>query len=179
MTRFVALLRGINVGGVKLTNTQLVAAFEKGGFTNVKAVLASGNVVFDNFALNVSDQGTLALRLEEMLGLTFHYEAKLVLEPQENLRRIVEQYPFERSDKVQHPYVVFSSSADALRTFLDASIALPSDEESIAEGEGVVYWRVPRGLSLDSPFAKVLARRQFATSLTTRNLRTAEKLVNL
>lgn len=176
MPRLVALLRGVNVGGVKLTNTQLVAEFEREGFANVRAVLASGNVVFDADVAGVAESRELAHRLEETLSAAFDYDAKLVLETQDKLRQVVENYPFERADAEHHPYVVFSSRADQLKAAVAASNELPLDVESVAEGDAVIYWRVPKGSSLDSPFAKVLARKQFASSLTTRNLRTVEKL---
>lgn len=176
MPRLVALLRGVNVGGVKLTNAQMVAKFEGAGFTNVRAVLASGNIVFDADVAGATERLELAHRLEETLSAAFNYDAKLVLETQDKLRHIFEKYPFERVDAEQHPYVVFSSSTEQLAAVIAASKELPLDVESVAEGDAVIYWRVPKGSSLESPFAKVLARRQFASNLTTRNLRTVEKL---
>src|SRR5690606_29556957 len=58
-----------------------------------------------------------------------------------------------------------------------AAEGLPLEVESVAEGDGVVYWRVPKGSTLETPFAKVLAGKAVAPLLTTRNLRTVEKLV--
>lgn len=175
MNRFVALLRGINVGGATLKNTQLVELFENEGFTGVRAVLASGNVLFDSAD---TDKAVLRSRIESALTRKFHYEAKLVLETQESVRSIAAEYPFERNDGEQHPYVIFSSDPDSLNELLKASAGLPLGMDAVARGPGVVYWSVPKGSSLDSPFAKVVAKKPFATSLTTRNLRTVEKLTS-
>lgn len=173
MTRMVALLRGINVGGKPLKNAHLVAVFEGEGFTHVRAVLASGNIVFDSTATNSEP---IRHRIESALTRELNYEAKLVLESQVRLKDIAAAYPFERDDETLHPYIVFSSSPDTLATLVAESTTLSLDIESVAMGVGVVYWRVPRGSSLDSPFARVLARKNVAQTVTTRNLRTVEKL---
>ena len=47
MNRYVAFLRGMNLGRRRVKNPELCAAFEDIGFTNVSAFLASGNVIFD------------------------------------------------------------------------------------------------------------------------------------
>ena len=47
MNRYVAFLRGMNLGRRRIKNPELCAAFEGIGFTNVSAFLASGNVIFD------------------------------------------------------------------------------------------------------------------------------------
>ena len=47
MTRYIALLRGVNVGGVTVKSADLAEVFRDLGFTEVRTVLASGNVVFD------------------------------------------------------------------------------------------------------------------------------------
>ena len=48
MTKFAAFLRGVNVGGVNLKMAEVAAALEQAGFTNVKTILASGNVLLES-----------------------------------------------------------------------------------------------------------------------------------
>ena len=48
MARYIALLRGINVGGINIKMADLKDAISSLGFDNVKTVLASGNVLFDS-----------------------------------------------------------------------------------------------------------------------------------
>ncbi|RYF59021.1 MAG: pyridoxamine 5-phosphate oxidase, partial [Comamonadaceae bacterium] len=49
--------------------------------------------------------------------------------------------------------------------------------ERLQRGKGVLYWQCPRGESLDTPVAKLLAKVRYKSSTTTRNLRTVEKLL--
>ena len=61
MTRFVALLRGVNVGGITVKSAELRALFDELGFADVRTVLASGNVTFAS-AKRESDAALKALK---------------------------------------------------------------------------------------------------------------------
>lgn len=91
MGKYVALLRGINVGGKNLIKmTALAACFEERGFQNVATYIQSGNVIFD---ASVSTAAKLTVELEEMLGATFGYKASVVLRSRKELQEIVNRAP--------------------------------------------------------------------------------------
>ena len=176
-TRVIALLRGVNVGGITVKSAPLTTAFTEQGFAGVRTVLASGNVAFD--APDGTASAALAElkgRIESALEQAFGYDAWIVLVPQDRMARLAAGYPFDRTDDTHHPYVVFSSDDNVASELLDAARGLSQQTEEIAPGEGVLYWRVPRGSTLDSPFAKLLAKSRYKQHITTRNLRTVEKL---
>ena len=50
-------------------------------------------------------------------------------------------------------------------------------EEKISRGEGVVYWQVPKGSTLDSTIGKTMGKPRYKSSTTTRNLRTLAKVL--
>ncbi|MGH2362952.1 MAG: DUF1697 domain-containing protein [bacterium] len=90
MTRFVALLRGINVGGKNLIRmTDLRVCFENHGFQHV-VTIQSGNVLFTSAK---SGRAELARPIEETLGATFNYQASLVLRSRKQMQGIVERAP--------------------------------------------------------------------------------------
>lgn len=173
--RMVALLRGVNVGGVTIKSAELREVFEGEGVTDVRTVLASGNVAF-NIQGSESDGAALTMRIETALEHRFRYDARIVLRTQQQIAAIAAAYPFARSDQVDHPYVIFSSQEQSLAELHSDASSLMLDVESMAPGAGVLYWRVPRGQSLETPFAKLLAKASYRRHLTTRNLRTVEKL---
>jgi uncharacterized protein (DUF1697 family) len=176
-TRMIALLRGVNVGGITVKSAPLAATFTELGFTGVRTVLASGNVVFDA-PDGTASAGLAELkgRIESALEQAFGYDAWIVLVAQERMALIAEGYPFARADDTEHPYVVFTSDEGVVSELRAAVQDLTQEVESIAAGDGVLYWRVPRGSTLDSPFAKLLAKPRYKPYITTRNLRTVEKL---
>ena len=176
-TRMIALLRGVNVGGITVKSAPLATAFTEQGFTAVRTVLASGNVAFDAPDGTASAElAKLKHRIESALEQAFGYDAWIVLVPQERLAQLAAAYPFARTDETDHPYVVFSSDEKVASELLAAARDLTQQAEEIAPGDGVLYWRVPRGSTLDSPFAKLLAKSRYKQHITTRNLRTVEKL---
>ena len=58
MTRYAAFLRGVNVGGVTLKMADVAAAFTAAGFTDVKTVLASGNVLLTSVSSTAAVSST-------------------------------------------------------------------------------------------------------------------------
>lgn len=173
--RMIALLRGVNVGGVTITSAALATMFADDGFESVRTVLASGNVAFDA-PEGARDADRLKARIESALERAFGYDAWIVLLTRQRLAEIAAAYPFPRTDETDQPYVVFSSSPDVAEELLTAAPGLLLDVEALSAGDGVLYWRVPRGSTLETPFAKLLAKPRYKPHLTTRNLRTVEKL---
>jgi uncharacterized protein (DUF1697 family) len=172
MTRYAAFLRGVNVGGVNLKMAEVAKAFEEAGFTYVRTILASGNVLLE------SRSGVDAVRkkAEKALRDTFGYDAWVLAYPIDVVAAISESYPFEREVEGHHSYVTFVTDEKVL----DELAGLAEDagpDEKIQRGEGVVYWQVPRTGTLDSVMGKTMGKKRYKSSTTTRNLRTLEKVL--
>jgi len=174
MTRYVALLRGVNVGGITIKMADLRAALEGAGFSGVRTVLASGNVLFD---ADETDRKALKQRFETCLRDTFGYDAWIVLTDIAALGSVVDAYPFDPEREGWHPYVVFSSDVAVLEEAAQLQDDLDPALERIALGDGVLFWEVERGHSLDSAFAKHNSKARLKPHVTTRNLRTLVKLL--
>lgn len=172
MTRYAGFLRGVNVGGVNLKMAEVAKAFEDAGFTNVKTILASGNVLLD------SRSGVHAVRknAEKALRDTFGYDAWVLAYDLDTVASISEHFPFERELDGYHSYVTFVTDADVL----DELAHLGDDagpDEKIERGEGVIYWQVPNKGTLDTTIGKTMGNKRYKSSTTTRNLRTIEKVL--
>ncbi len=110
MTRYAAFLRGVNVGGVNLKMAEVAAALEDGGFTNVKTILASGNVLLE------SRSGVDAVRkkAEKALRDEFGYDAWVLAYDLGTVAAISDEFPFEREVDGHHSYVTFVTDEDML-----------------------------------------------------------------
>jgi uncharacterized protein (DUF1697 family) len=172
MTRYAAFLRGVNVGGVNLKMAEVAKAFEEAGFTHVRTILASGNVLLE------SRSGVDAVRkkAEKALRDTFGYDAWVLAYPIDAVAAISESYPFEREVEGHHSYVTFVTDERGLDELAGLAENAGPDEK-IQRGEGVVYWQVPRTGTLDSVMGKTMAKKRYKSSTTTRNLRTLEKVL--
>ena len=175
MTHFVALLRGVNVGGITVRSAELRDLFEELGFEHVRTVLASGNVAFET-----TDAGTsaaLKARIEAALRDRFGYDAWIVLVTRAEVEKAIAAFPFDAEDARRQPWVVFGSDEAVLDELAEAAASLDDDVDPIAHGDGVLYWNPVKGTSVDTPFARLLARAAYRSTTTNRNLRTLQKIV--
>lgn len=172
MTRYAALLRGVNVGGVNLKMAEVAKSFTEAGFTDVKTILASGNVLL------TSGSGVVAVRkkAETALRDAFGYDAWVLAYDLETVRAISDAFPFEREVDGIQSYVTFVSDPDVLDELAGLAVDAGQDEK-IERGVGVIYWQVPKMSTLDSTIGKTMGKKRYKSSTTTRNLRTVEKLL--
>lgn len=175
MTGYVALLRGVNVGGVTIRSAELREVFERLGFEAVRTVLASGNVRFEASA---DDDAELKRRIEAALGERFGYEAWIVLVTRDALARVVEAFPFDADDASRQPYVVFASEPAVIDELVADAGELDPGADPVQPGDSVLYWNPVKGTTLHTPFGKLLGKPRFAPTTTNRNLRTLHKLLD-
>lgn len=171
MTRYVAFLRGVNVGGVNLKMVDLAAALTRAGFTGVRTVLASGNVLLES----PQDATVVRTTAEAALQERFDYPARVLVYDVEAVRAIVAAYPFEPEVPGWHSYVTFVAD-DAVWTELSA-LGEAGSGEKIAPGDRVIYWQIRKGDTLVSTVGKTMGAKKYASCTTTRNLRTLSKVL--
>ena len=172
MNKYAAFLRGVNVGGVNLKMAEVAAALTDAGFANVRTILASGNVLLE------SSSGVAAVRkkAEAALRERFGYDAWVLAYDVDTVRAVVDAYPFEREVDGYQSYVTFVTDGAVLNE-LTALADNTGPDEKISPGEGVVYWQVPKGSTLDSTIGKTMGKPRYKSSTTTRNMRTLAKVL--
>lgn len=177
MTTYVALLRGINVGGKNLIKMpELKACFEAGGFEEVATYIQSGNVLFRTARASAA---TLTRRVEEMLNAAFDYRASVVVRSHAQMRAVVEEAPKGYgSDPATYLYdVIF------LKEPLRASAALktvPTKEgvDEVYAGRGVLYCSRLRSRATQSRINRIPSLPIYQ-SMTLRNWNTTTKLLQM
>jgi uncharacterized protein (DUF1697 family) len=173
MTLFAAFLRGVNVGGVNLKMAEVTTALSDAGFTKVRTILATGNVLLESSS-GLDTPAAVRKKAEAALRERFGYDAWVLAYDIDTVRSIFEAYPFEREVDGYQSYVTFVTDA----AVLDELAALPAaSDEKIAPGDGVIYWQVPKGGTLDSTIGKTMGKPRYKSSTTTRNLRTVAKVL--
>ena len=93
MTRYVAFLRGVNLGKRQTKSADLKAVFESLGFAGVKTLIASGNVLFETGA----SKG-LKAKIEKALEEHFGFEIGVVLRSLDELKAMIASKPFAKAD---------------------------------------------------------------------------------
>ena len=171
--KYCAFLRGVNVNGTAMKMAEVCDVFKKAGMKDVSSVLATGNILFK------SDETpeNLKQKLEKALSEHFQYEAFLFLKTDEEVKRILENSPFEKDENL-HIYSFICNSGDEnllMQEFLKTN---HQEHEEAKLINGNFYWKVPKGNTLDSEFGKILGKKSFKSILTSRNINTIEKIVN-
>jgi uncharacterized protein (DUF1697 family) len=172
VTRYAAFLRGVNVGGVNLKMAEVAKALEDAGFTSVRTILASGNVLLESRA----EVDTVRSKAEKALRDAFGYDAWVLAYDVDTVRAISAAYPFEREVEDRHSYVTFVTDGQ----LLDELAALADDagaDERIERGDGVIYWQVPNTKTLETTIGKTMGKKRYKSATTTRNLRTIDKVI--
>jgi uncharacterized protein (DUF1697 family) len=109
-TRYAAFLRGINVGGHRLIKMdELARIFGDMGLSDVRTVIASGNVLF---ASDETDEARLTTHIEQSLEKALGYPVDVMLRTIEWLRELEQLDPFHGFEKEDgHRYVAFMQRA--------------------------------------------------------------------
>ena len=171
--QYIIFLRGVNVGSRIIKMAELKACFEKNGYQNVQTILQSGNVILE---ITVKDPVKVKKKIEHELKECFNYPAQVHVISRAALEKIVDAFPFADAGPDFHRYVIFTEKG--LDSELTAAPAnLDKQMEEVAPGEGVVYWRVQKGFTLDSNFGKATAKFSVKKFTTTRNVNTLEKVL--
>jgi uncharacterized protein (DUF1697 family) len=171
--RAVALIRGMNIGTVRVPMRELAAALERRGASDVRTVLASGNVVL---TAPEADPAAIGGRVAEAIREEFGFDLAVIAASVEVVREAVDEYPFPRADD-RHAYVVFAESRAALAELVEGAGALDASVEQVRRGEDVLYWDAPKGETLTTAFGRHFGKRQRSGAVTTRNIRTLEKVL--
>lgn len=90
---YVAFLRGINVGGNSMIKMEdLAKEFKKLGFSNIKTILASGNVIFNS---EETDTETITKTVAQRLGKILGRKISVMVRSLDDIRMIVDREPFK------------------------------------------------------------------------------------
>ena len=168
MPRYVALLRGVSPMNAKMP--ELKRCFEQAGFRNVKTVLGSGNVVFDNAraAAPAALQRKAEAAMNEHLGRSFF----TIVRPQEELIALLQADPFAAHE--------LPKDAKRIVTFLrgphEGKLKLPMEVDKArilaVQGAEVLTAYVP--LPGDPAFMRLI-EKTFGKDVTTRTWETVKK----
>jgi uncharacterized protein (DUF1697 family) len=176
MTRHIALLRGINVGGhKKVPMADLRAALADAGFEDVKTYVQSGNV-----ALTAKERSPAKVgrKVEQAIEDAFGFDVAVVVRSREEIAALVEDDPL--GDVATNPtyrVVVFLAEKLDPKRVADVDPAAFAPEAFALRDYEIVMW-APDG-QRDSKLVKTLSEKRTGIVGTARNWKTVLKLLDL
>jgi uncharacterized protein (DUF1697 family) len=176
MGRYVALLRGINVGGKNLIKmTELKACFETQGFTDVATYIQSGNVVFSAAA----KEAVVETEIATVLAKTFDYQAALVVRSLAEMRAIVGKAPEGfGTQAAKYRYDVLFLMPPLKGTEVAKIVPRKEGVDEAWAGRGVLYYARLEAKATQSRLSKVVAMPIYK-QMTVRNWNTTTALLRM
>jgi uncharacterized protein (DUF1697 family) len=167
MQTFVALLRGINVGGNNiLPMTELKALCEKAGFKNVRTYIQSGNVIFES---KIAEDKVVS-KIESGLKKRLQNPVSVIVRTIEELENILSNNPFPEANPAQVGVLFLGQK---VKQSLLEGFSKGGPEE-IVLGDREVYIHFPIGMGKSK-----LKFPKEAKNGTVRNINTVKKLAEL
>ena len=173
---FVALLRGVNVGGKNMVSmASLKASFEAMGFEGVTTYINSGNIIFKS---GEGDARKLERDIEAMLLRDYNLDSKVVVRSFDEMSKLVENLPEGWGGDERWKYDVMF-----LRHSIDCEEVLEAleprrDVERVVYRPGALLWSA-RVSDLGRTRMIKLPGQRIYQDMTVRNLNTTRKLYEL
>jgi len=171
--RYVALLRGINVGGNnKINMAELKTAVEKAGYTNVVTLIQSGNVIFDS---NTKDQEKIAVHLEQVILKTFKVTSRVVIRSLPQMKKVLAGVPTAWAKDDIRKYVAFIKEP-VTAAMVAKEIPVREGVDILDVGDGVLYMATKMDGLTKSGYTKIVGTKIYQ-DMTLRNFNTTQKIL--
>jgi uncharacterized protein (DUF1697 family) len=174
MKTYIALLKGINVGGhKKVPMADLRELLTKSGFENVQTYIQSGNVILQS---SKSDISVIENNIQESIMDHFGFEISVLVKTRSDLKRIFNDSPFSEEKKKASYFILLRNTPE------DDLVKVAS--EKVYEGEeykilkDCIYFFCEKGFG-QAKFNANFFERKLKTFVTARNYNTMVKLLSL
>jgi uncharacterized protein (DUF1697 family) len=165
MCRFVAFLRGINVGGHVVIKETLTEAFHSLGFQNVVTFKQSGNIIFETPDTEVT---SLKFKIQTHLKAILGYDVAVSLRTLDYLKAIVESEPFRDQNALDTCFLITFLTVP-MKFPYDLPMTIPKSTAQVIGGNGAELFSITHGGgegALPNPFIE----KVLGVKATTRNL---------
>jgi len=173
---FVALLRGVNVGGNNMISmSSLKKSFEAMAFPHVSTYINSGNIIFTT---KENDARKLEKKIEQMLSKDYQLDSRVVLRSLPEMEKLVQSLPKTWAGDPNWRYnVIFLRHTIDSEKILDELVVKP-DIEEVLYRPGALLWSAQVSDLTRTQMVKLSSRKMYQ-DMTIRNLNTTRKLSEL
>jgi len=175
MTKYIAFLRAINVGGRTVKMEELRAHFAMPGFKNISTYIQSGNVIFEH---SQTDKDVLIKKIEAKLLKELGYEVRTILKTIPEVQDIVSASPFADVPEGMGQHVSFLSSVPEPAA-VAALMAFQNEHEHFRVLGTEAYIMVKKGGYGETKFSNTFLEKKLKVAATTRNWATVNKIASL
>jgi len=176
MTKYIALLRGINVGGNnKVEMSKLKKSFESLGYEKVSTYINSGNIFFET---KEKDRVKLVREIEKVLKKDFKLELRVVIRDSKDINKICKKVSLDwKNDDEERTEVLFLWDEFDNKNTLKLILNNP-DVDNLIYIPGAIVWNVKRINYSKSGMRKFIGTKVYK-NITGRNINTVRKINGL
>ncbi|WP_334123916.1 DUF1697 domain-containing protein [Glutamicibacter sp.] len=177
MNKYAVFLRGVNVGGVKVLMKDLIHLLQEGGFSDIKTLLASGNVVLTS---EISDPLIIQNRCNELLRQYYQREIPTLVFTEAEIEDLARPFALSLPEPAtaHHGYLTLCNSARDANELGQVIQGVAVPRNFLVTGR-TVQWIASKGTSTTDPVAKVVQAQAKHRILTTRNHNTLVKVAKI
>lgn len=176
MTTYVALLRGINVGGNSKVDMKTLAQMMTSlGLTSVKTYINSGNVIFTT---PLKDTDALSQKIETAIEKQFGFPVMVIVKSEPEFKKIMQALPdtWQNNTEMKCDVMFLHKSVDSKKVLNE--LVIKPDIDEVKYVKGAVIWRVDRKDVTRSGLLKIVGTKLYS-QMTIRNCNTARKVFSL
>jgi uncharacterized protein (DUF1697 family) len=173
---YVALLRGINVGGKNKIDMKLLKkVFEQVGMSSVVTYINSGNIIF---TVNSHSKTTISHILEEAIHTNFGLKIKVLVRSFVDIKKVIHSLPETWvNDKQMRSDVLFLWDEIDDESVLHKLVIKP-EIDTVKYVPGAILWSVQKKYITKSGMAKLVGSKPYK-QITIRNVNTTRKIYEL
>lgn len=176
MSRCIAFLRAVNVGGRIVKMDALKGQFETLGLANVSTFIASGNVLFDT---RVRDMAALELRIEKQLLGAFGFEVHSFVRSASEVAKIAACRPFDTHELEHAASFVVGFVAQPFDAAQQKIVRGFNNDLDAFQAQGrELYW-MSRNKQSESKFSNAAFERALGLRATFRGMNTVQRIAAL
>jgi uncharacterized protein (DUF1697 family) len=176
MPAYIALIRGINVGGKSMPMAALRTLLQKLGYADAQTYIQSGNAVF---TAPGKDGRAIARALEAAIAKAFGYEAAVIVRSREEWRALLKANPYGKRKLEEDERLFITFLEDPPAKAAAARLEAIDDAKDEVKVRGAEAYLLVRGSYGESNLSNAFVEKQLGVRATTRNLPTTLKLLEM
>lgn len=174
MKTYIALLRGINVGGhKKVPMAELRELLTKSGLENIKTYIQSGNVIFQS---QENDIKVLEHKIQNAILIHFGFEVSILVRTNNDIESIFNNCPFSEEKKVSSYFIILNEAPEKDLLDVISKQTTPNEEFSINKNCVYIFYALGAG---KAKLGVNWFERKLKITATARNYKTMVKLLSL
>lgn len=174
MIKYVALIRGIGPGDPRKTNEKLCGALKSLGFSNVRSVISSGNVIFESEESNVNKlENDIESAWPELLGFT----ATTIVRSESQLQKILDSDPFDGRAHTESSYLLVTFFKRPTKPNFDMPYQPEGKPYNIVGYDKGVLFSVTDNTIVKTTDLMTWLEKQFSKDITSRTPLTIQRIL--